>query len=569
MLTHVAYDGMFWRMPERTDTRLRSSAGLVPDRPVDVLISGAGPVGLALAVELGIRGVDCLVVEARDRSRLVPRAKLANVRTMEHMRRWGLAEAARAATPLPADFSTEIAFVTSLLGREITRFSNVFYTRLERDERFAEPAQQIPQYVLEPLLRARADALPTVAFLDGCSVRGGVQDATGVDVTVAFGDDGAERTIRAKYLVGCDGAASVVRQVLGASMVGRRGIARNYGVVFRSAELTRRLPFAPALHFWTVNAATPSYMGPADRADLWWLQATAIREGTDMDALDPVEVVHGAIGEPLQVEVVNVDPWEAHALTADRVIDGLVMLAGDAAHLHSPMGAHGMNQGIGDAADLGWKLWAVLDGWGSPDLLASYALERGPVHQRVTREATLNYSRLANHFVRDGLDADGPAGEAARAQVAAEIQSKKRREFFSLGLILGCAYRGSPLIVSDESAPWDDGDEDEVDSFVSALRLGARAPHAWLGDGSSLFDSFGPGFTLLRTGALSGDGLRGGAQRRHVPLTVIDVSEPPVVELYGRGLTLIRPDQVVAWSSAREPDNPDALIAQVTGHGVG
>ncbi|MGH2842336.1 MAG: FAD-dependent monooxygenase, partial [Solirubrobacteraceae bacterium] len=259
----------------------------------DVLVAGAGPVGLALAVDLGLRGVKTCVVESRDRSRLVPRAKLTNVRNMEHMRRWGIADAVRSASPLPAAYSTDIAFVTSLLGREITRFSNVFYTQLARDDRFAEAAQQIPQYVLEPVLRRRAEELGSVTFVDGWSVCGASQDADGVVVSMSAGEDAPVRRIRARYLVGCDGAGSTVRRELGVELVGVRSIARNYGVVFRSAELGRRLPFARALHFWTVNAATPSYMGPADAADLWWLQATAVPPDVEMDALDPVEVVHG------------------------------------------------------------------------------------------------------------------------------------------------------------------------------------------------------------------------------------------------------------------------------------
>jgi 2-polyprenyl-6-methoxyphenol hydroxylase-like FAD-dependent oxidoreductase len=543
---------------------------VTPPSSAAVVIAGAGPVGLALAVDLGLRGIDCCVVEARDRSRLVPRAKLSNVRTMEHMRRWGLAEAVRRASPLPAEYSTDIAFVTSLLGREITRFTNVFYTELDRDDRFAEPAQQIPQYVLEPVLRTRADALASVSFLDGWWVRGARQDQDGVDVLVAPGREAAAQTIRADYLVGCDGAASTVRSALGARMLGRRGIARNFGVVFRSAELARRLPFAPALHFWVVNEVTPSFMGPADQRDLWWFQATALDPALDMDAIDPVALIRGAIGVPLELEVVNVDPWEAHALTADRVIDGRIMLAGDAAHLHSPMGAHGMNQGIGDAADLGWKLWAVLEGWAPPALLDSYALERGPVHRRVTREATLNYSRLANHFVRSGLEQDGPAGDRLRAEAARAIQRQKRREFFSLGLTLGHVYAGSPIIVGGPSSPVDDADaepgDDDVDTFVSTLCVGARAPHAWLADGSSLFDSFGAGFTLLRTGGDGGEGLRRAAAARRIPLQLVDCREPAVSVLYGSGLALIRPDQVVAWTGGAEPDEPERVLGVVTGH---
>jgi 2-polyprenyl-6-methoxyphenol hydroxylase-like FAD-dependent oxidoreductase len=529
-----------------------------------VVVAGAGPVGLALAVELGLRGVPCVVIEPRLRARLVPRAKLANVRTMEHMRRWGIADELRQATPLPAEFSTDIAFVTSVLGHEITRFSNVFFTRLERDDRFSEPAQQVPQYVLEPVLRRRAEQLPCVTFVEGWRVESFVETDSGVDV-IARDDASNERLFQASYLVGCDGAGSTVRDLLAIEMVGRRGIARNYGVVFRAPQLNKMLRVPPALHFWTVNALTPSYMGPGDRDGLWWLQATAIDPATDMDRLVPLEVVRGAIGAPIDVEVVKIDPWEAHALAAERVRQGRVFLAGDAAHLHSPMGAHGMNQGVGDAVDLGWKLAAVIGGWAPDALLDSYEAERRPLHARVVEEATLNYGSLANQYVRPGLDGDGPEGERLRASVAKLIQTDKRREFFSLGLVLGHVYEGSPIVVPDGAAPY----EPQVESFTPTARPGARAPHAWLPDGSSLFDKFGMELTLLSFDP-NADTRKGeaAAARRGIPVRVVVVDDRSVRELYGSALALVRPDQVLVWRGDALPAEPGEILDIVTGRAL-
>ena len=526
----------------------------------DVVIAGAGPVGLALALELGRQGIACVVVEPRDRTRLVPRAKLANVRTMEHLRRWGIADALREATPLPADFSTEIAFVTSLLGHEITRFANVFFTSPERDDRFAEAAQQVPQYVLEPVLRRRADELSCVTFLEGRRVDDLAQDDDGVDVTIRDAS-GAAQVIRGRYLVGCDGGGSTVRRKLGVEMLGRRAIARNYGVVFRSTELARMLPFRPALHFWTVNAATPCYMGPGDRDGLWWMQATAIDPSVDMDLLTPQAVVEGAVGAPLELEVVNVDPWDAHAMTAERVREGRVFLAGDAAHVHTPMGAHGMNQGVGDGVDLGWKLAAVLSGWAGPALLDSYAAERGPLHGRVTDEATTNYGALANHFVVPGLEDDGAEGERLRAELAERIRREKAREFYSLGLVLGHVYEGSPVVVADGSPP----PAAEVETFTPRARPGGRAPHAWMPDGSSLFDHFGDGLTLLTLDrAASPEALERAARARGVPLSTVAADAPEVARAYARRLALVRPDQVLVWHGDELPQDPGALLDVVT-----
>jgi len=526
----------------------------------EVLIAGAGPVGLSLAIELGRHDIACVVVEPRDRNRLVPRAKLANVRTMEHLRRWGIADSARRASPLPAGYSTDVSFVTSLRGHEITRFTNVFFTDAEGDPRFAEPAQQIPQYILEPVLRSYAETLPSVSFMDDWRVDGLVQRPDGVEIDVCR--DADRRRLFAQYVVGCDGASSTVRQQLGIAMVGRRSIARNYGVVFRAPDLAASLRYKPALHFWTVNAATPSYMGPADQHGLWWLQATAIDPAIDMATIDPLQVIYGAIGGEMPVEVVNLDPWEAHALTAERLCDGRVFLAGDAAHLHSPMGAHGMNQGIGDAVDLGWKLAAVLRGWAGPGLLASYAAERGPLHVRVTEEATANYGLLANNFVRPGLDDDGSEGETLRQELAVEIQRHKRREFYSLGLVLGHVYENSPIVVADGSPP----PPPEVETFTPRARPGGRAPHVWLSDGSSLFDHFGLGMTLLCLDqGVDTEPIARMAAARGIPLHTLAMDEPQVAAAYERPLVLIRPDQVVAWHGDRPPEDVERLLDVVTG----
>ena len=532
----------------------------VPRDGVGVIIVGAGPVGLALAIECGTRGVACLVVEERDRGRLVPRAKLANVRTMEHMRRWGIADEVRSAAPLSADFSTDIAFVTSVFGREITRFTNVFFTGSERDARFAEAAQQIPQYVLEPVLRRAAERLPSVRFLDGWRVDN-VSERDHDVVARIVRDGHAPADVRGRYLVGCDGAGSTVRERTAIVMRGDRGLAQNLGVVFRAPTLEGLLPFRPALHFWTVNDATPSYMGPADRSGLWWLQATAIDQAVDLAKVDPKDVVAGALGERIPVEIVNVDPWRAHAMTAEHVREGRIFLAGDAAHVHSPMGAHGMNQGIGDAVDLGWKLAAVLQGWGGEQLLESYAIERQPVHARLTAEATHNYNLVANHFVRPGLDADTSEGRRLREEVAADIQARKRREFFSLGLVLGNVYEHSPVVAGDFRSAHD------ADStvFAPTLLAGGRTPHAWRDDGSSLFDHFGLGFTLLHFEGADRSSVQEAADEVEIPVRIVAIDEPHIRGLYDAQFVLVRPDQVVAWHGDRLPADFRGLFDLVRG----
>ena len=510
-----------------------------------VTIVGGGPAGLSIALELGLRKIRCVVVEPDPRTQIVPRAKLANVRTMEHARRWGIADEIRQASSLPASFSTDISFVTTLDGHEITRFENVFHTAHLRDERFAEPAQQIPQFQLEPVIRERAGRLGYTTFLTGSRVTGFEQDERGVRTSVCDVDGRESHEIRSDFLVGADGARSFTREHLGIGVGGTRGIARNYGLVFRAPRLQAAIDFAPALHYWVCSPVRPSFMGPLDQDGMWWLQATALPDDFDMASADPRELLAEALSVDIDFEVVATDPWEAHALLADEVRDGRCFLIGDAAHVHTPMGAHGMNLGIGDSADLGWKLAAVLDGWAGDSLLDTYALERIPLHERVLEEATQNYAKLPNHFVRDGLGADGSDGAELRASLADLIHQTKQREFSSLGLVLGHGYGESPTILAeDEAAPVDD-----VVAFQPVARAGFRAPHAWLADGSSLFDHFGDRLTLLTRGETDDVvAIKEAGLDNRIPLTTYELPAEVGDDIYPQQLALVRPDQMLAWT---------------------
>ena len=395
----------------------------IRDRPV--LIAGGGPVGLALAVELGLRGVGCVVVEPRPQpTRLRPRAKTLNARTMEHARRWGLAGRLRAAAPLPVSWSQDVSFCTSFLGREITRFTGVL--GLADDGDSPERGQQLPQYVLEEVLREVAGELPTVDLRLGWRLQ--ALDAAGpgpVHATVCD-PGGKTRPVTAEYVVGADGARSVVREQIGARYVGATALRPNTGLVFRSRELVSAVPHPPAVQTWLLNRQTPGMMGPIDRDGLWWLIAFGV-DGRSAD-FDPQRLISGALGRDVPVEVVSTDPWTARMELVDRCRSGRVFLVGDAAHLNPPFGGHGLNTGIGNAVDLGWKLAAVLAGWGGPRLLDSYEAERRPLHRRVIDEATSNMATLAPELLDDGLDRPGPRrprpvgrGQPDRADQASRV----------------------------------------------------------------------------------------------------------------------------------------------------
>jgi hypothetical protein len=299
-----------------------------------------------------------------------------------------------------------------------------------------------------------------------------------------------------------------------------------------------------------------------DEEGLWFFMATKL-DG-DPSTIDAAGLIRRGSGiHDLKIEIVGTDLWVAHRLVADHYSAGRVFLAGDACHLHPPFGGFGMNMGIGDAVDLGWKLSASLAGWGGEALLASYEAERRPVHERTIAEAVQNYSAVSNELVRPALEEDSLRGEATRREVADIIEAVKVREFKTLGVILGLRYTNSPIIVSDGSEP----PPEHFMLYVPSAHPGCLAPHLWLGDGSSLYDHFGPGFTLLATdGDTAGThALVAAAQARRVPLKVLAPADDRLRARYGARFALIRPDQHVGWRGDAIPEDCDGLLTRLTG----
>ena len=502
-------------------------------RDTPVLIAGGGPVGLALAVELGLRGVECLVVEPRlQPTRLRPRAKTLSVRTMEHARRWGLAERLRAAAPLPVSWSQDVSFCTSFLGEEITRFTGVL--GLGDDGLSPERGQQMPQYVLEEVLRDVVTELPAVDLRLGWRLR--TLDAAGPGTVLITLCDPAGKAVlaAAEYVVGADGARSVVREQIGARYVGSTALRANTGVVFRSHELLTVMPHPPAVQTWLLNRQTPGMMGPIDRHGLWWLIAFGVDARSER--VDPHRLIRGALGRELPVEVVSTDPWTARMELADRCQSGRVFLVGDAAHLNPPFGGHGLNTGIGNAVDLGWKLAACLAGWGAPGLLDSYEAERRPLHRRVIDEAASNMATLAPELLADGLDRPGPQGDRARSQAARRITQTKKAEYFSTDLILGHRYEDSPALQASPPAPG---------PWASCAASGRRLPHLWVSPRVSTLDLVtGTHLILAADGGLAARAGRA-AEAAGLPATVAQL-EQSLMRRLGAELLVVRPDQVVA-----------------------
>ncbi len=534
-------------------------------RRTPVLIVGAGPVGLALAIELGHRRIPCLLIERNDRVGYAPRAKTTNVRTREHFRRWGIADKLRAASPLGVSYPSNVVFCTRLSGFELTRFENAMYCAPGRNPLYSEHAQWVPQYTVEEVMRAHAQSLPGVELRFNCELTSFAQDGDQVQALARDLVRGEDITIEAGFLVGADGARSKVREAIGARMQGTYGLSRNYNIVFRAPGLAQAHSLGPAIMYWQVNGDAPSLIGPMDSGDKWFFMPTGVKEGWKLDTADAPALIRKATGIDLPYEVLSTDEWVASRFLGDKYRDRRVFLAGDACHLHPPFGGYGMNMGVADGVDLGWKLAAVLKGWGGAQLLDSYERERRPVHDMVLDEAVANHAMLGNQLWKDGLDADGQAGAAMRREVGSRIQATKMREFTTLGVMLGYRYDDSPVIVPDGShAPGHD-----YVNYVPTSRPGARAPHAWMHDGSSLFDHFGDGFTLLASKDAPSEAVdqaRVQAQNAGVPLKVLQAHEAGIAELYPTRFTLIRPDQHIAWRGNAWPAASVGILGTVTGN---
>jgi len=536
----------------------------IEDKRVDVVIVGAGPVGLSAAIELGRRDIRCLVVERNDRVGYSPRAKTTNVRTREHLRRWGIADALRQASPIAPDRPSTVVFATRMNGHFLTRFENALNGSRERNNLYSEEAQWVPQYVLEEVLRQRAQSFPNVALHFETEFASFEQRSSGVVSRFHELRTGRRTNVESSYLIGADGARSVVRDAIGGTMIGDGAFSKNYTIIFKAPDLASRHKFEQAIMYWMVNEDVPSLLGPMDEAGLWFFMATKLHGDVDPATIDAADLIRRGTGlSDLAIEVVATDHWVAHRLVADRYSSGRVFLAGDACHLHPPFGGFGMNMGIGDAVDLGWKMAARLAGWGGSDLLASYELERRKVHERTIAEAVTNYSAVANQLVRPALEEPGLIGEATRREVADIIAATKIREFKTLGIVLGTRYEDSPIIVPDGSEP----PPDHFMLYTPSAHPGCLAPHLWLSDGSSLYDHFGDGFTLLIADddPHATDEFLAAAAKRKVPVKALSLPDQRLRGRYGARFALIRPDQHVAWRGDSFPADCEGLIARLTG----
>ena len=528
-----------------------------------VLIAGGGPSGLALASELGWRGIRCLVVEQTDGNVEFPTTNLANTRTCEHLRRWGLADRMRYESGYPTDYPRNYIFVTRMNGYEVARFDHPANgDPASRSPYSPEGRLWISKPYFDPVLRHHVSALPTVEVRYQTALESFQQDNQKVVADVVDTQSGKHTMIEADYLVGCDGGKSVARHQLGIQLHGVFAQGMNVAVLFRSPllSMTRH---GPAVQYQIINAQIQGAIAAVDGRDLWRLNIRGVRP-EQLDSLDAPEKLRYALGENIPFELLAVRPWTGHCVVAERYQDNRVFLAGDAAHLLWPAGGFGMNTGVGDAVDLGWKLAAVLQGWGGPRLLDSYGPERRPIGMiNVTEAGEMRAGFDSQIPFSPVLEEDSEEGTRLREKARAAILRTRAKEFQhdSAGIELGYRYESSPICVPDGTpAPaLDHG------LYVPSTWPGARAPHVWLKDGRSTLDLFGKGFTLLNLSGANTSVITAAATKVGLPLAVINLDDVKVRDTYERTLVLVRPDGHVAWRGDELPRDAIDLINTIRG----
>ncbi|MFM0079858.1 FAD-dependent monooxygenase [Paraburkholderia sediminicola] len=532
-----------------------------------VIIVGAGPVGLTLAIDLGRRGIACVLVEQKAEPQFLPKMERCNARTMEIFRRLDLADCIRAAG-MPEDVPMDIQIIRSMMEPPILRlpYPSVAEARALTHESHdgslpLEPYQLISQYTLEPLLLEVAGQLPAVTVMRGTTFLEIAEQGDGVLVAVNAAD-GVRRTLKAAYLVGCDGGASRVRKQLGIRLEGEGDIARLRQGLFYCEQLYERLPMGngPSRgRHYLVAGGPPTFMIMQDSTRHWTVHS-AVESDDEMRRM-----FERIIGVALPYEMLYCAEWRQNLLLAERYGKGRVFVAGDAVHLVIPTGGLGMNTGVGDATDLAWKLAATLQGWGGPGLLASYDVERRQIGERVvgaSRYASLGY-RAWLAEVRPEIGDDTPAGQTARAHLAVVANVEQRKSNEMIGAELGYRYVDSPIIDNVPGGP-----QHDLRAYLPTTWPGARLPHMWLTDGSAIQDRLRPErYTLIDVaGGHDVSPLLAAFEALGAPLDVLVLADPRLRFVYARDLVLVRPDMHVAWRGDRLPQAVDDLAAKVTGH---
>jgi 2-polyprenyl-6-methoxyphenol hydroxylase-like FAD-dependent oxidoreductase len=538
-------------------------------KEVPVLIAGGGPVGMTLAKALATFGIECMIVEKNSTTTRHPKMDITNSRSMELFRKLGLANLLReVAVPPTGNF--DVSWITSLSGHELHRFrypsvNDAMKIIRERNDgtQPVEPPMRVSQVAIEPVLKRAIDAEP------GVDVRFGVafEDLhAGPDAVVGLlkhMETGRIEPVKCLYLIACDGGASQVRTIMDIRYDGAPRVAQLYMVHFRSEARELLQPWGTAWHYQTGRAT----MIAQNDKDIWTIH-TFLPLDAQLDQIDPSDLVTNFAGRSFDFETMVANPWNPHLLVSESYSEGRVFIAGDAAHQFIPTGGYGMNTGIGDAFDLGWKLAATLKGYAGPKLLESYDRERRYVGLRNCRAAQSHLGvRLQIAQIYDKVwNATDEQGAAVRAQAAAKIKALGNEENESYGIEMGYSYTDSPVInVEPQSAA-----PQNILKYEPSTLPGSRLPNVYLSDGSALHDKLGRWFSLIVFDGSPVDSMVAAAARWDIPLEIVRITDPHIAKIYEVPLILVRPDQHICWrgNALKDAAQAEGLLMRSLGWGA-
>jgi 2-polyprenyl-6-methoxyphenol hydroxylase-like FAD-dependent oxidoreductase len=519
------------------------------------------------------RGVDVTVAEIRYRGEPPsPKCNHISARSMEIFRRLGVVQDIRNAG-LPPGYPNDIAYRITTTGLELSRIPIP-----SRDKRYTatggpdtwwptpEPPHRANQIFFEPILIERAYATSNLRMLNRTRVDNVEQDEHGVTATLTDLDTGRTFTLRARYLIGCEGGRSPTRRKIGAKFAGDEVVQRVQSTYIRAPKLIGMFKAAPAWGTFSLNPRRSGNVYAIDGRETWLIHNYVAADDENFDSVDrdwAIRAILG-VGSDFQYEMLSKEDWIGRRLVADKLRDRRIFICGDAAHIWVPFAGYGMNAGIADAANLAWMLAAHLRGWASEAILDAHEAERLPITEQVSRFAMNHAIALARQrgAVPADIEASGPEGDAKRAALGKAAYDLNVQQYCCAGLNFGYYYSQSPIIAYDGTPqpPY------TMDNFTASTVPGCRTPHVWLAAGRSLYDAMGDGFALVRLDrTIDVTPFRDAAAARKVPLTVIDLDPAEAGDAYSEPLVLSRPDQHVAWRGSALPADPAALIARVTG----
>jgi 2-polyprenyl-6-methoxyphenol hydroxylase-like FAD-dependent oxidoreductase len=537
-----------------------------------VVVVGAGPVGLTLAIDLASRGVDVLVAETRHRGE-PPSVKCNHVsaRSMEVFRRLGAVEKVRDAG-LPADYPHDVAYRVTTTGLELARIPipcrrDRFTATTGPDTGWPtpEPPHRINQIFLEPILFQHAAQMGSIRLLNRVTVHDVRQTPDGVVAEGRYLDGGDGVRLSAQYLVGCDGGRSLTRRKIGARFEGVPVVQRVQSTYLRAPDLLGRLSFEPAWGTFSLNARRCGNVYAIDGRERWLVHNYLNEDEPGFEAVDRDACLRAilGVGDDFKYQVISKEDWTGRRLIANRFRDRRVFICGDAAHIWAPFAGYGMNAGIADAVDLAWLLAAHLDGWADVRILDAYEAERHPITEQVSHFAMRHALEVSKQrmSVPDTIEQPGPEGDAVRASIGQSAYELNVQQYCAAGLNFGYFYDESPIIAYD-GAPHP---AYTMGSFEPSTVPGCRLPHQWLTDGRSLYDALGPAYTLVVFDPRAdSDTIARRASLRDLPLNVLKLDGAEQRADEHPALVLARPDLHIAWRGNVPPDDIDGLLDLIT-----